>query len=159
MPNREESHRNSESRSRESGTPRTGEDGGHDGADSERTSIWEWVAAGVGALLVVAAIGFVSWQAISEPDHAVPMLTVSVDSVARHADRHVVRFTVRNAGAATAAGVRVDGTLRSGDVVVETSSATVDYVPAHSRRTAGVIFTRDPRGYQLELRPVGWQDP
>ena len=126
---------------------------------AQATSVWENVVAALGALVVAAAIGFMVYQAVTAPDNAMPHLTIRVDSVVARGQQHLVRFTVRNDGEATAARVQIEGELRADTGTVEKSQTALDYVPAGSQRGAGVIFTKDPGRYQLQLRPVGWEQP
>ena len=46
-----------------------------------------------------------------------------------------------------------------GTAIVETSSATIDYVPGHGAAEGGVFFSRDPRRMTLKIRPLGFQTP
>jgi uncharacterized protein (TIGR02588 family) len=62
-------------------------------------------------------------------------------------------------GDATAAGVLVQGELRSNTGLVERSEATLDFVPARSWRPGGLVFTTDPRAQRLEVRPLGLDRP
>ena len=132
-------------------------------AEGERhpkpVSFWEHVAAAVGALVVVAAVGFMVYEALTVPRGAVPELAVRVDSIIPQGRQHLVRFTIRNDGDATAARVQVEGELRADTGAVEKSQTSLDYVPAGSQRQAGVIFTRDRTRYRLRLRPLGWERP
>ena len=66
---------------------------------------------------------------------------------------------IDNASRRTAAAVSIEGTLRDGGQTVETSTATLSFVPGHSERKAGLIFTRDPRRHALEVRATGYEEP
>ena len=127
--------------------------------DGERTSPWEWVTAALGALLVLGVVGYLVYGAVREPARALPALTVQVDTVATHGAGYVVEFRVRNSATATAAAVVIEGTLETDTGTVETSSTTIDYVPAEAARTGGLFFTKDPRRYRLALRPLGYDRP
>jgi uncharacterized protein (TIGR02588 family) len=43
--------------------------------------------------------------------------------------------------------------------VVETSQATIDYLPQRSERRGGLFFTRNPEGLDLNLRAEGYSEP
>jgi uncharacterized protein (TIGR02588 family) len=55
--------------------------------------------------------------------------------------------------------VQVHGELRSDTSVVEQSESSVDFVPARSWRTGGLVFAKDPRTYRVEVRVVGFDRP
>lgn len=122
------------------------------------TSQPEWVVAGLSALLVLAAIGFILYQAIASVP-AAPSFQVHVDSISASDDYYLVQFSVTNLGSTTAASLVMKGSLASDTGSVETSEITIDYVPGQGSREAGLIFTHDPRQYTLEIRPVGYDLP
>ena len=82
-----------------------------------------------------------------------------MEQIGRSGGSYVVQVIVRNAASVAAADVRVEGVLREGPAEIERSEAGLDYVPGQSQRSAGLIFTKDPARYRLELRPVGYQEP
>lgn len=124
------------------------------------TSRWEWAAAGLSALLVLSAMGHTGYQALAGPDTP-PVLVVQVDSVyALGPGRgYVVHVRARNSGGETAAAVTLRGEIVERATAVETAEVTVDYIPAGGSRGAALMFTRDPRRFELELRAVGFGSP
>jgi len=134
----------------------TGEQPREGGA--EPISAIEWVVAGLGLLLVVAAVAFLVVDATREGD-APTLVRVRADSVvATGGDGYFLHFTAENHGRGTAADVGIVGELR--DVAgVETSRARVDYVPGRSERRGGLHFRTDPRRGALRLWAEGYQDP
>ena len=124
----------------------------------EETSVWEWVVAAISTALVLGAIGFMLYEALSEPPSP-PRITVQVDSVVATSAGYIVEFTAENSGQTTAQGVEIEGELRSDTGTVQTSSATIGYVPQNASRQGGLFFTEDPRNYRLELRPKGYDRP
>lgn len=133
--------------------------GKSNGGTSAITSTLEWIAAGTGLALTAGIFGLIGWQALHGPQSAPPALQASVSNVERSGDGYVVEVEVNNSSASTAAAVLIEGELRQGAVSAERSEATISYVPAHSHRVAGLIFTRNPRGYDLVVRPVGYERP
>lgn len=125
---------------------------------SSGTSPWEWAAASVSTLLVLALAGYMIHQGVTNRGGA-PEITVQVDSVSPVAGRYRVEFRARNRGDATAAGLHVEGELRADTGQVETSEVTIDYVPAGARRKAVLWFTHDPRRHHLTIRPTGHDLP
>lgn len=139
------------------------EGGGREGEardDGESgASVWEWVVAAIGAVVVLGALGIVLYEGISQPETP-PQIEVTVDTVFESgAGTFAVEMTVRNRGRTTAAGLMVEGELRSDTGVVETAQATLDYVPGESRRRAGLIFSHDPSRFALEVRALGYDIP
>ena len=132
---------------------------GGDGAQGGNgTSRWEWVAAAAAAVLVFGAIGFLLYEATARPTTP-PAVTIEVDSVVARAGGFLVEFRARNHGGSTAAGLTVEGALMRDTVAVETSTATIDYLPPNTARGGGLFFTKDPAAYRLELRPMGFDRP
>lgn len=130
-------------------------DGGAGGGHKSR---WEWVAAAASALLVLAVVGYLLYDAVARP-RTPPAITVQADTVLKAGGLWLVRFQARNAGHETAAAVKVEGELMEGDRAVEASEAMLDYVPGESVRRGGLFFRADPRAYRLELRAHGYQEP
>ena len=140
--------------------------GGPVGADDEhgatprgeRISALEWLVAGLGLVLVVAAVAFMVLDAM-RGGSAPPQIRVRADSVvAMGSGGYLVQFTAENHGHETAADVAVVGELRDA-AGVETSRARVDYLPGRSERRGGLVFRRDPRQAALRLWAEGYQEP
>jgi uncharacterized protein (TIGR02588 family) len=118
----------------------------------------EWVVAAIGAALVAATIGYLVFLALSR-DEAPPDVQVVAGSVHALQNGYVVEFRAINAGAKAAAELLVEGELAGPDGPIETAEATIDYLPPRSEREGGLIFSRDPRKYELHLRARGYVDP
>jgi uncharacterized protein (TIGR02588 family) len=72
---------------------------------------------------------------------------------------YVVEFAAANSAGQSIAAFEIEGELRSGDEVVEESSATLDYIPQKSRRKGALIFRRNPEAYDLRLFASGYSEP
>jgi uncharacterized protein (TIGR02588 family) len=130
-----------------------GRSGGH-----SPPSPWEWATGALGALLVLATVAFLGYQAAAE-DGTPPDLVVGVESVSRTASgAWRVEFTARNQGGTTAARVQIQGELRAPGAEPEMGEVILDYVPGHGERRAGLLFRGDPRR-GLELRALGYDLP
>ncbi len=119
---------------------------------------WMWVVAGAGFLLVAATVGFFLYQAFTDND-APAEIVIETGEIVNNAGGYLVPIEVTNLGGEVAAGLLVEGVLLDGDTVVETSSATFDYVPVGSLRHGGLIFREDPRAYELEVQARGYALP
>lgn len=124
----------------------------------ERTSVWEWIVAAISTVIVLGAIGFMLYEALSEPASP-PKITIQVDSIVTTSSGYIVEFTAENRGQTTAQGLQIEGQLKSDTGTVQTSSVTIDYVPQEARRAGGLFFSEDPRRYRLELQPKGYDRP
>jgi uncharacterized protein (TIGR02588 family) len=120
--------------------------------------VWEWIVAGVGCVLVATVIGFLLHEALLGNRHP-PDIKLSVSSVIRTGNGYLVQITAENQGSTTAEGVVLGGELRSGPEIVEQSHTTIEYLPPRSKKRAGLFFTRNPRDYELRVRPLGYEDP
>lgn len=141
------------------------QDSGKDGrrqagedAREEAPPFWEWVVAGIGLLLLLASLAYLGYHALQGPQSP-PAPRIELLGVHAQEGRFLVRVRVRNAGGQTAAGLKLSGELRQGTETLEQSEAELDYLPGGSSREAGLFFTRDPRGVQLELSAQGYQKP
>lgn len=121
--------------------------------------VLEWVSAAVGAVLAIGILIFISIEALDSSASRPPLLEVRPTAVAGAGGFYVVEVTVANRSGQTAAAVEIQGELMQGGSSVETSNATVSYVPGHSERNAGLIFSRDPRAHQLQVRSTGYERP
>ena len=126
---------------------------------SKATSGWEWVIAAAGFILVVSAIGFTLYRAITE-EKTPPKLTIKYDEPVPNGDGYLVKFHVTNGGNETAAAVTVEGELKNEDGSTETSTATLTYAPANSERRGGLYFTKNPQPPSaLKIRVTGYEEP
>lgn len=128
------------------------------GSKQDDTSIWEWVAALIGAALVVGIVGFLVMEALRERSTP-PQIEIEVVEISKSDAGHLVQILVLNRGEATAAQLVVEGQLRRGEETVESATITLTFAPAGSSRSAGLIFENDPAEYELSLRAQGYEAP
>ena len=121
-------------------------------------SRYESLAAVFGTLVVLAAIGFLLYDALGAPPSP-PQLSIRVDSVIEAGDGYLVEFSAVNRGRSTAATLMVDAELLDGERTVESARASLDYVPEQAERSGGVYFREDPRRYRLEIHARGYEVP
>jgi uncharacterized protein (TIGR02588 family) len=118
----------------------------------------EWLASGIGFLLVLGVFGVIGWQAFGDATSP-PEISVETTGVAAATGGYRVTFKARNDGGAAAAQVRIEGTLSGGSRSAETSSVVLDYIPGHSAREGGLFFSQDPRAGDLAVRASGFANP
>lgn len=133
-------------------------DAGDQSLQEEPPSAWEWLVAAIGLVLLVASIGYLTYDAVAG-NGDVPVPTLRVTGIEPQGTHFLVRLQVVNAGRATAADLRVDGELRRDGEVVERSETTFDYLPGRSAREAGLFFRHDPRALELVLTARSYQQP
>lgn len=126
--------------------------------ESNAIPIWEWIVAAIGLMVVAGVLGFLLYEALGG-NQLPPDVKLSVDSVVQTGNGYLVKITAANQGGSTAEGVIVEGELRRGTEPVERSQTTIDYLPPHSEKRAGLFFTRDPRQFELQVRPFGYEEP
>jgi uncharacterized protein (TIGR02588 family) len=132
-----------------------------DRSDREKTgdiSKWSWLVAALGLVLVVGSAGFMLYRAFAG-DSSPPDLVIETDSVVSTGAGYLVQVWVTNRGGSAAAGLIVEGVLKQRTATVEASVVAMAYVPAGSQRRAGLIFSRDPRRFDLQIRPKGYEQP
>lgn len=124
----------------------------------KRIPALEWLAALIGLAIVAGMFAFLIAEALRSDAGKPPMMHVELVELTS-GDAYVLEVEVVNSSGQTGAAVQIEGELRQGGRVVETSNANLSYVPGNSQRRAGLIFTRDPRRYELELRVTGYEQP
>jgi len=130
-------------------------------AGSKRAAIppLEWAAAGIGLLLLLAMLAVIGREAIRGDSEQPPAIAVRTLRTVAVPGGYLVEVEAANRSGATAAAVEVEGRLMAGETAVESGRFTLDYVPAHARRTGGLLFAEDPRRHRLEVRALGYQEP
>jgi uncharacterized protein (TIGR02588 family) len=122
-------------------------------APANRIPLLEWIAAGVGLVLAMTALGLTAWDAIFGVKGP-PAIEVRLKRVTPTAYGYVAEIEAFNHGGAPAAQVEIEGVMEGGG----TAGVTIDYIPEQSRASGGLIFARDPRGGALKLRAKGFAD-
>lgn len=123
------------------------------------TPALEWIAAGLGLILVLFVAAVIGREALSGESEELPAIEVRVIRVVPAPTGFVVEFEAANRSSGTAAAVAIEGRLGSEADPVETSSATLDYVAGNAEAKGGLFFKQDPGKYPLELRALGFQTP
>jgi uncharacterized protein (TIGR02588 family) len=118
----------------------------------------EWVFAVIGVMLVAGAAAFITWHGFTRGSSP-PDVSLRVDGVSQVRNGYVVTLRAKNAGATTAKSMKVQGDLTRGGVVVESAEMSFDYLPPDSERKGGLMFTRDPRQYEVKLTAKGYEVP
>ena len=125
----------------------------------QSTTIVELIAAGLGALMLIGAIGYLLYTA-AVSDATAPDIEIAVGETQQATSGYVVAFTANNRSSFSAAKVKIRGELRSdGGEVIETTETELDYLPAYSSRRAGLYFQHDPAAGELKISPVAYAEP
>lgn len=134
------------------------DDADGEGPVEQGTSVVEWVAAAVGAVLFVAMIGYLVQLGFQDIE-GVPQIELSAQPAIRQGSSHLVGFKATNVGKATALNLVVAATLYDGEEEIEHKEATIDYLPMQSSRSGGFIFAHDPADYRLRIAASSYLDP
>jgi uncharacterized protein (TIGR02588 family) len=118
----------------------------------------EWLVAAIGLILVIGALGFTIYQAATGGKKP-PILKVKSTNIEKTDAGYLVKFEVENTGDETAADVVIQGKLTKAAEEIETSSATLDYAPSHSKRGGGLYFKNDPQSADFEILAKSYQEP
>jgi uncharacterized protein (TIGR02588 family) len=113
--------------------------------------VLQWMAAGVGLLITLAAGGIILAEAVQPARPAA--LTVRIERERRTPSGRILDIVVTNTGSETAAAVEVLGKVGG-----ETGSVSLDYVPGDGQASASLAFSADAAGDPL-LSVVGWSEP
>ena len=131
---------------------------GKDVGELKEAPPWMWAIGLLGLVFVLGSIGFMLYEAAAG-DSSPPDVKVEVQAITSVQNGFLVEFRVINQGGTTAAGLAIEGQLRDGTTIVETSNTTVEYVPSHSERQGGLFFRQDPQLFELQLRAKGYETP
>lgn len=117
----------------------------------------EWIASGIGLLLVAGTVGYMGYAALTKEDRP-PDIQVQVLSVQPQSQGYLAQFRATNHGDQAAHDVHIIGVQGQGDEAEE-SDATLDFLPAGSEKTGGLFFTQQPTLERLSVRAAGYQGP
>ncbi len=128
--------------------------------EQEKTSppVWEWLVAAMGFIIVSVAIGMTLYRGAVQ-ENSPPNIQISLKSVSQKSQGFLVEFELSNTGNRAASAVNVEGELKTNGETVETRTMTMAYAPSNSKRSGGLIFSKDPSIYDVEIRAVGFEDP
>lgn len=119
----------------------------------------EWIAAAFGALIAAVLIALIGWNAALSDRQAVPQIRPEVIRIVPADGGHLLDIRLTNMSSQSAASVQVELDLKKDGKVVESSSATIDYVPARSKAFGGLMVRADPRTHEVDLRVTGFEIP
>lgn len=125
---------------------------------SSDTPRLEWLLGLVGLALLVAGIGYLTYQGLNNPSKP-GAVVVTVLDIQPVGDAHVVKFSVRNEGHENLSHLHLAAHLSDGDREIESAQAFIDYLPARSEQRGGVYLKNDPRRYTLRIDPAGYMEP
>lgn len=127
-------------------------------SEADDPSWIEWATGLLSGVLVIAMIGWVAWEAMTE-DPRPPEFTVTATSRQMTPGGYRVTFDIANNAMQTASAVVVRGEIVEGGQAVEDADVTFDYVPAQSKAKGALFFSRDPGASEVRLRALGYTTP
>ncbi len=118
----------------------------------------EWLTGAVSSLLILAIIGWISYEAVNSTDTPAE-LRVDIVAIEKTSAGWRVLFDLSNSGETTAASVEVRGTVADRGRLIEEAAVTFDYVAARSLAHGALIFSQDPNNHDFNIRAVGFTEP
>lgn len=125
--------------------------------DTSAIPLAEWIASGIGLLLVGVTVGYMAYSAVTQDDSP-PDVQVEVMSIVPLRQGYLARFRATNHGSQPANDVHIIGSHGQGEQEEE-SEAVVDFLPAGSEADGGLFFSRQPAKEELRVRASGYQEP
>lgn len=125
---------------------------------SETNERLEWIVASISAVIVVALLGFILFEAVTKTGDR-PDISFAINGGGAMAAGYVIEVEVRNDGHVTVASVDIEAEAVLGAEETEISSVTLDYLPAESHAEVGLVFSRQVDPEQVRLRVLGYRYP
>lgn len=101
---------------------------------------------------------FLGYTAVTRDD-APPSIRFRTQAIRAVTGGYLVDLTLRNEGKETAANLKFEERLIKDEQTVETSEATVDYVPSKSERQAGLSLRMIRAVLKLTFQAKGYERP
>src|SRR5688572_8871676 len=98
---------------------------------TDETPPLEWAVAALGVVIVATALAFLIYEGVAG-DRSAPDIRIEIKETAPIRNGYRVRFEATNEGGEAAANVVIEGELVEGEKSLETSEASIGYLPAHS---------------------------
>lgn len=124
-----------------------------------KAPLLEWIAGTLGLILLLGLLFVIGNDAINGGSRQPPAVLIKTGAITKAADGFVVEFTAVNLSGGTAASLEIEGQLIDGVKVVETSLASIDYLPGHGSVEGGLFYRHNPAGLAVQARPLGYQSP
>ena len=124
-----------------------------------RKNSLEWSVFGMSAAIILALAGYIALDAMRRGGSSAPDIHIQTGQPITRGTRFAVPVIVTNRGGETAEGLRVEIALKNEDGDVEVAEVTFAFVPRASHREAWALFTKDPRGFRIETRALGFEKP
>lgn len=126
-------------------------------AVSAETPLLEWLAAIVGGVLTLAALGVMVVE-IARGQSRPPEFLVRGEGVVEIREGYLLELRVDNIGDRPASQVEIEGVIPTAGGE-EVAGVTLEDVPARSTRRGGLIFKTRPSARTVELRVLGYAQP
>lgn len=118
----------------------------------------EWVVFGISLALVVGALGFLGYDALTTGEDP-PIIEVRLGSPQAREYNYLVPVTVINHGDGTAEGVLIEVTLERDGEELESGAFEIPFLPRNSTGEGWVTFTVDPASASMTAHVRGYEKP
>lgn len=111
----------------------------------------------ISATFVLALAGFLVWEGLQQKSP--PTILTQAGTPWKGNGAYYLPIDVKNTGDLSVQNLRIQVRLSEGQQIIEEAEAGVSWVPAHSSRRVVVAFHRQPRKYDVQIRPEGYEHP
>lgn len=118
----------------------------------------EWIVGLTSAAIVLALFGFILFEAVTKTGNT-PDFHFEIERGVALSDGYALELTAHNDGHVTVAGVQIEAVADLGQGETETSTVTVDYLPAESGTELALVFSQEVDPEQVTLRVMGYSYP
>jgi len=118
----------------------------------------EWIVAGISTVIVLVLSGFILFEAVTKTG-GMPDISFAISRSAAMGTAYVIEVEVRNDGHVTVAGVDIEAEAALSEGQIETSTVTLDYLPAESSTEVGLVFSQQVDPEQVTLQVLGYRYP
>jgi uncharacterized protein (TIGR02588 family) len=121
-------------------------------------TLLEWIVSITGTLIFFFTLSFVLYNAVTN-SHSPADINIRVLSFQPNGNDFLLNIEVENKGDASVEGLEIAAILQDNESEIERGVTTFDYVPGRSKRKGGIFFKKNPGDYQIQLRPLGFEEP
>lgn len=122
-----------------------------------KISALEWFVSILSIIAVAGVVAILIHEHMTETQPT-PVLTIHVDKIEKQGEHFLAAATARNDGDKTASRLECLARLTGRDNAVEEHMARIEFLPPHSTKRIGFVFSRDPREGDLKVAPGGYEE-
>jgi uncharacterized protein (TIGR02588 family) len=122
-------------------------------------SLAEWTTFSIALLILAAIVGLIIYKWVTQQNRP-PVLSVTPNPEIREVPgQYYVPFSITNTGGETAESVQVIAELSINGEVKESGEQQIDFLASGEKEEGAFVFSRDPRGGELDIRVASYKLP